>query len=64
MTEDLWAIEKQVTKIFQQTIDKVGFWVADKAFEEAGLFEDQTDERKLDRAMEVALELGIKIGED
>ena len=62
MTEDLWAQEKQVTLVFQATVDEVGYWRADQMFDEAGLFEDINEDDKLQRALEVARKLGVTLG--
>jgi len=58
MTEDLWAQEKQVTRIFQSVVSEVGYWEADRIFDEAGLFDDMDEEDKLERAILVARKLG------
>ena len=61
MTEDLWAQEKQVTRIFQSIVSEVGYWEADRIFDEAGLFEDINEDDKLQRALEVARKLGATL---
>ena len=61
MTEDLWAQEKQVTRIFQSIVSEVGYWEADRIFDEAGLFDDMDEEDKLERAILVARKLGATL---
>ena len=61
MTEDLWAQEKQVTRIFQSVVNEVGYWEADRIFDEAGLFDDMDEEDKLERAILVARKLGATL---
>ena len=62
MTEDLWAQEKQVTLVFQSVVSEVGYWEADRIFDEAGLFDDINEDDKLQRALEVARKLGVTLG--
>ena len=59
---DLWAQEKEVTRIFQSVVSEVGYWEADRIFDEAGLFDDINEDDKLQRALEVARKLGVTLG--
>ncbi len=54
MSEDLWAVEKEVTQVFRNLIDKVGYDRADFMFDEAGLNDDFISE---DEKLEVAQQL-------
>ncbi len=54
MSEDLWAVEKEVTQVFRNLIDKVGYDRADLLFDEAGLNDDFISE---DEKLEVAQKL-------
>ena len=58
---DLWAQEKEVTRIFQSVVSEVGYWEADRIFDEAGLFDDMDEEDKLERAILVARKLGATL---
>ena len=61
MDNDLWYQEKQVTRIFQSVVSEVGYWEADRIFDEAGLFDDMNEEDKLERAILVARKLGATL---
>ena len=54
--------EKRLVYLFRQTADKVGFWIADAAWAEAGLNDDyDVDyEDRYERAARIAREFGVR----
>ena len=59
MTEDLYAEEKEINKVFNATVDEIGFDSADLAFFEINEYID--DEDRLERAVMIAKKFGANL---